>query len=219
MLRGCKQNPVCTKTQRKEQWPPQETEPDLLVTGWGSPVEAQVSSGPTVGVLKTAAVLEDMVCGMSSWRRLPLLQSCWADTPQTGEQLYQRSSQTVAKVLGPTTDFPTWGSGKGAENPQGIWLWRPVRFDYRTSIGLGKQTHGGHKQNLVRTRTQENWAVIPQETEPDLPVSVQESLVEVWVVLGGAACLHKSFRRQFLHYPYHSLASSQTTGREHSPTH
>ena len=40
-------------------------------------------------------------------------------SPQNGEQLYQRSSCTVAKVLGPTTDFPTWGSGKRTENPQG----------------------------------------------------------------------------------------------------
>ena len=27
---------------------------------------------------------------------------------------------TVKNVLGPTTDFPTWGSGKGTENPQRI---------------------------------------------------------------------------------------------------
>ena len=39
----------------------------------------------------------------------------------------------------------------------------------------------GHKQNLVHTRTQEKGAVTPQETNPDLPVSVQEFLVEVWV--------------------------------------
>ena len=37
----------------------------------------------------------------------------------------------------------------------------------------GKQTLGGHKQNLVCTRTQKNGAVIPQETDPDLPMSVQ----------------------------------------------
>ena len=54
-------------------------------------------------------------------------------------------------------------------------------FDYRTYTGLGKQTLGGHKQNLVHTRIQEKGAVTLQETEPDLPVSVQESLVEVWV--------------------------------------
>ena len=37
-------------------------------------------------------------------------------------------------------------------------------------------------------RTQEKGAVTPQETEPDLPVSVQESLVEVCVksnLMGG----------------------------------
>ena len=54
-------------------------------------------------------------------------------------------------------------------------------FDYITSTGLGKQTLGGHKQNLVRTKTQEKGAVTPQEIDPDLPVSVWESLVEVWV--------------------------------------
>ena len=77
-----------------------------------------------------------------SWRRSPLAPpySPWADDPQTAEQLYQRSSCTVKKVLGFTTDFPPWGSGEGTENPQGIWLLKPVGFDYRTSTGLGKQT-------------------------------------------------------------------------------
>ena len=54
-------------------------------------------------------------------------------------------------------------------------------FDYRTCTGLGKQTLGGHKQNFVHTRTQETGAVTPQESDPDFPVSVQESLVEAWV--------------------------------------
>ena len=53
--------------------------------------------------------------------------------------------------------------------------------DYRTYTGLGKQTLGGHKQNLVHTRTLEKGAVTSQETDPDLPESVQESLAEVWV--------------------------------------
>ena len=57
-------------------------------------------------------------------------------------------------------------------------------FDYRTYTGLGKQTPGGHKQNLMSTRIQEIGAMTPQETGPDLPVSVQESLVEVWVSSG-----------------------------------
>ena len=54
-------------------------------------------------------------------------------------------------------------------------------FDYRTYTGLGKQTLRKHKQNLVRTRTQEKGAVTPQETDSALPVSVQESLAEAWV--------------------------------------
>ena len=44
-----------------------------------------------------------------------------------------------------------------------------------------KQTLGRHKQNLVYSRTQEKGAVTPQETDPDLPVSVQESPVEACV--------------------------------------
>ena len=42
------------------------------------------------------------------------------DDPQTSEQLYQINSCTIKKVLGPTTDLPTWVSSKGTENPQGI---------------------------------------------------------------------------------------------------
>ena len=62
----------------------------------------------------------------------------------------------------------------------------------------GKRTFGGHKLILVHTRSQEKGAVSPRETESDLPVSVQESLLEGWV---------------------DSLASGQTTGMEQSPTH
>ena len=57
-------------------------------------------------------------------------------------------------------------------------------FDYRTAIGLVKQTFGGYKQNIVWTTTQKKGAVTPQETDPDLPVKVQESLVEAWVGSG-----------------------------------
>ena len=56
-----------------------------------------------------------------------------------------------------------------------------MELDNTTSTGLGKQTLGGHKQNLVCTRTQEKGVVTPQETDPDFPVSVQESLAEAWV--------------------------------------
>ena len=44
-----------------------------------------------------------------------------------------------------------------------------------------RKTLGDHREKLVHTRTQEKGAVTPQETDPDLPMSVQESPVEVWV--------------------------------------
>ena len=47
----------------------------------------------------------------------------------------------------------------------------------RPYIRLWKQTLGGHKQNLVHTRTQNKGAVTPKETDPELPMSVQEYLV------------------------------------------
>ena len=47
-------------------------------------------------------------------------------------------------------------------------------FYYRIYTGLGKQTLGGHKQNLVCTRTQEKGALTPHETEPDLPVRARD---------------------------------------------
>ena len=96
-------------------------------------------------------------------------------------------------------------------------------FDYKTPTGLGKQTLGGHKKNLVHTRTQERGAVTPQETEPGLPVSVQESLVEVWVNSTGRVTEYNTpgispFEGD-CHYLCQNLASGQTTGKEHSPTH
>ena len=45
----------------------------------------------------------------------------------------------------------------------------------------GNRLLEGTDRTFVRTRTQEKGAVTPQETDPDLSVSVQESLVEAWV--------------------------------------
>ena len=96
----------------------------------------------------------------------------------------------------------------------------------RTYTGLGKQTLGGHKQNLVHTRTQEKGAVTPQETDPDMPMSVQESLAEACVSGGllqgwGTECSSAcggpfEGSCHYLHYLHHTLASGQTTGGEHS---
>ena len=80
--------------------------------------------------------------------------------PQTAEQLYyQRNSHTVKKVLGPTTDFPTWGSSKGTENLQGIWLWRPVRFVIELLQDWGNRLLEGTNKILSApgARRKEQW--------------------------------------------------------------
>ena len=116
------------------------------------------------------------------------------------------------KVPGPTTDSPTYGSGKGTEYPQGIWLWRPVGFDYRASIGLGKQTLGGHKQNLVHTRTQEKGAV----THKRLSQTCLWASRSLWQRCGSTVACHGVRGTE-----YNSTGISpldQTTGKEHSST-
>ena len=80
----------------------------------------------------------------------------------------------------------------------------------------------------MHTRSQEKGAVTPEETDPDLPVTVQETPAEAWVgvvcsrVRGtecSSACMgHFEGGCHYLHYLYYSLASGQITGREHSPT-
>ena len=69
----------------------------------------------------------------------------------------------------------------------------------------------------------------PQETDPDLLMSVQGSLAEAWVCDAllqgwntecGSACMGPlEGGRHHLHSLHHSLVSGQTTGREHSPAH
>ena len=70
----------------------------------------------------------------------------------------------------------------------------------------------------------------PQETDPDLPVSVQEPPVEVWVCGGLLQCFRGTECRSActgpfegghynLHYLHQSLASGQKTVRENSAAH
>ena len=131
----------------------------------------------------------------------------------------------------------------GLPQGQGLWVqqawvwhkpsWRRSSLTHhraaRTYTGLGKQTLGGHKQNLVCTRTQEKGAVTPHGTDPDLPVRDQESPVEGWVNGGllqgqGHWVFSSAFGgpseggHHYLHYLHHNLASGQITGREHGPT-
>ena len=70
--------------------------------------------------------------------------------------------------------------------------------------------------NLLCTRTQEKGALIPQGTEPGLPVSVQESPVEAWPATGSGEVNTTVPPFEGGHYLCHSLTLGKTTGKEHS---
>ena len=79
----------------------------------------------------------------------------------------------------------------------------------------------------MHTRTQEKGAVTSQETDPDLPVSVQESLGCGCVVaycrvraLSAVVCAWDLLKEVAIIFITSTiLASGQSTGREHSPAH
>ena len=107
------------------------------------------------------------------------------------------------KVLGPATYFPTWQRdweppGNMTLEASGIWLQNLHR--------TGETVSEEHKQNLVCTRTQEKGAVTPQETDTDLPVSIQESPAEA-----AACCRVKGTE-------YNSAGISPFEGGPHYPT-
>ena len=122
------------------------------------------------------------------------------------------------KVLGPTTDIPTWGSTKGTENPQGIWLWMAVEFDYRTSTGLGKADWSiilleGTNKTLCAPgpRRMEQW---PHRRLSQTHLWVSRSLP--WRPELTAAC--RVTRGTEYNSPFEGSHYS-SCGREHSPTH
>ena len=67
---------------------------------------------------------------------------------------------------------------------QQTWLWHKPSWrrspltspqSHQHLTRTGKQTLGGHKQNIVHTRTQEKGAVTPQETCPGVSKSLWQS--------------------------------------------
>ena len=145
---------VCTRTQGNEQWPPQEPEPHLPLSVWVS-LQRHRSAVACRGDRGSGCSRPERhsVQHKFSQRRSPLAppESSQADDPQTGEQLYQRCSRTAAKVLRPTIDFPTWRSDEILRTCRGL--------EYRNSIGLGKQTLGGHSKTLCapEPKRKEQW--------------------------------------------------------------
>ena len=104
-----------------------------------------------------------------------------------------------------------------------------VNTEIRLIILFAAKDREALYSHLVCTRTQEKGAVTTQETDTDFPMSVQESSVEAWVGSGllkdwgHYICTNANVEYfeggcNYLHYLYHSLASCQITGREHSPT-
>ena len=82
-----------------------------------------------------------------------------------------------------------WTAAGQGLRVQQTWVWHKPSWRrlplthhraMRTYTGLGNRLLEGRNRTLC-TRTREKGAVTPQETVPDLPVGVQESLAEAWV--------------------------------------
>ena len=88
------------------------------------------------------------------------------------------------KVPGSTREFPTWGSGRRTENPRGFDF--EGQWDLMTELAQdwGNRFLEGTHKTLCAPGTRKKGAVTPRETEPDLPVSVQESSMEAWADSG-----------------------------------
>ena len=56
--------------------------------------------------------------------------------PQTGENNTEEVFPLLWRFWTPCQNSQPGNTTKGLGSPQGIWPWRPVRFDYRTSTGL-----------------------------------------------------------------------------------
>ena len=137
--------------------------------------------------------------------------------------LHQINYCTIKKVLGPTTDFPTWGSGKETENPQGIWLWRPVG-DVITELtqDWGNRLSEGTNKTLCvpGPRRKEQW---PHKGLTQTFLWVSRSLLQrygsvvacckVGVTECGRVCIGPFERGwHYLHYLPQSLVSGQKQG-------
>ena len=135
-------------------------------------------------------------------------KTCAHQNPETP----QRLSQNCVWV------FPTEVQvSSGLPQGQGLWVqltwmwqkpsWRRLPLTPPQScqnLHRTGETYSWRAQNLVHTRTQEKGAMTPQETDPDLLVSVQEAPAEAWV--GGGLwqgwghwvqqCVHGTFWRR-----------------------
>ena len=70
----------------------------------------------------------------------------------------------------------------------------------RTYTRLGKQTLGGHKQNILHPRTYEKEAVTPKETNPDLPGGSRS--LQCKLGLAVACCRVKGIKCSNVHWTF-----------------
>ena len=130
--------------------------------------------------------------------------------------------------------FSNLGIQQRESEPPGNLTLKASGICYWTLIGLGKQTFGGHNKTLcapVPRRKEQwlhrDWARFAYEClgvscrgvgDSGLPWGQGHWLQQSWKPsCAGISPFQGS--HHYCHYPYHSLASGQTTGREHSPTH
>ena len=137
MLGGSKQSPMHNRRERKQGSNKRLSQTCLWVSvcplqrhgsaaGQGLGLQQSWKSWRVAQVLVEEVAVSPAIEPLTRW-------------PTNWRTVIRKRFHTVAEVLGPTTGFSTWGSGKGTENPQEIWLWRAVGFDSRTPTGLGKE--------------------------------------------------------------------------------
>ena len=138
---------------------------------------------------------------------------------------YTKESLTMlGKLQDPQQISEPGDLAKGLRTPRefdvgGQWdLITELSEDWRKSLWEGTNKPSAHQDPGERTWAHQD----PQETDPDLPVSVQESLAEAWSAvsccrIGGTECSSVCMDllkggRLYLHYHNRSLVSGQTTG-------
>ena len=230
-LGGHKQNLVYTKTKRKEQWPPQETGTDLPVSVWESPAEAWVSGG--------------LARGQRLWQ-----QQSWEAQCVTWVLLKEVTISPTIELLG--RQVTNWKTiipkkfshccensrphnrlPKGTKNLQGTWLGRSADLtterpqDWGNRDSWRTQTKSCAHQNPGERSCEptRDWArlacvclgVSDGGMGWQQPVTGSGTLTTtVWEAQHAGI---SPFSEEDDHYPHHGLASGQTAGRKHSPTH
>ena len=182
--------------------------------GWQNHVQNQTPYPPE----KLRGFKQTLVC-----IRIQRPHRDWTRT--VSECLLQRYGSAVACRRGKGSGCRRPGYGISPLGGSRHW---PHHRITRTYIGLGKQTLGGHKQNLVCTNQdpgEKNSDPTRDWPRLECPLCVHEcpgvsggGISQQWHVAGSGA-LSSAVPAWYLHYVHHSLALGQTTGREHSPTH